>query len=535
MSTTSQGIVYLVGAGPGDPGLITLRAIECLSISEVVIHDRLINSMLFKYAPNAEWIDVGKKPHHHPVPQDQINSLLIEKALSGKIVTRLKGGDPFVFGRGGEEALALVKAGVHFEVVPGVSSAIAVPAYAGIPVTHRDIAQSVIFLTGHGSKEEAPISTWECLAGVEGTLVFLMGVHNLPYIVKGLVNGGRSTKTPVALIEQGTSNFQKSYIGTLENIVDRAKNANPPAIIIIGDVVKLNETLQWFENQQTRPLFGLRILDTRPVIQKSLLEEEKLTTHQNNGYIEADDFSSRLSALGATVIPMPSFSLVPSSDLGAIDKIISHITQPATDHISYDWIVFSSAIAVEIFFNHLSLREYDARLLSGISIGVLDKDAAQSLAEFHIHIDYEFSSSNQECLSAELQSIVEKRVLWIHSGAEAQEIQLAMSRSNIRLDELVTCRLVTSPPDESCLRPLLDGKADVITFFDTFAYHQLAKNLQAAKLDGRVATTLNRFNIACSDPWVADVVRSSGVRVDIIAGGNTIPEMTEALVKWRVH
>jgi uroporphyrin-III C-methyltransferase len=252
----SGGMVFLVGAGPGDPGLLTLRGMECLQRADVVVHDRLANQQLLAYADQAEFIDVGKQPDHHPVPQAQINAILVEEAIKGKVVVRLKGGDPFVFGRGGEEAQALVEAGIPFEVVPGVTSAIAVPAYAGIPVTQRKTACSVAFITGHSAGSKPLDLNWQALAQGVDTLVFLMGVHNLPFIVVSLMEGGRSLDTPVALIEQGTLPEQKVVVGTLSDILEKAVEIKPPAIIIVGEVVNLHSKLDWFKPNLELSLIG---------------------------------------------------------------------------------------------------------------------------------------------------------------------------------------------------------------------------------------------------------------------------------------
>jgi uroporphyrinogen III methyltransferase / synthase len=252
----SGGIVFLVGAGPGDPGLLTLRGLECLQKADVVVHDRLANQQLLAYADQAELIDVGKQPDHHPVPQAQINAILVEEAGKGKVVVRLKGGDPFVFGRGGEEAQALVEAGIPFEVVPGVTSAIAVPAYAGIPVTQRETACSVAFITGHSAGSKPLDLNWPALAQGIDTLVFLMGVHSLPFIVESLVEAGRSPETPIALIEQGTLPEQKVVTGTLADILEKATEIKPPATIIVGDVVKFHSTLDWFKPNLEFSLVG---------------------------------------------------------------------------------------------------------------------------------------------------------------------------------------------------------------------------------------------------------------------------------------
>jgi uroporphyrinogen III methyltransferase/synthase len=241
------GVVYLVGAGPGDPGLLTIRGLECLRAADVVVHDRLANNELLGYAPQAELIDVGKLPDHHPIPQVQINAILIEKARGGKIVVRLKGGDPFIFGRGGEEAQALVEANIRFEVVPGVTSAIAVPAYAGIPVTQRGIACSVAFITGHSAGSRPLELDWDALARGVDTLVFLMGVSSLPFIIESLMKAGRPADTPVALIEQGTLPEQKVVTGTLLDIWKKSSEIRPPSIIVIGKVVGLHTQLSWFQ------------------------------------------------------------------------------------------------------------------------------------------------------------------------------------------------------------------------------------------------------------------------------------------------
>jgi uroporphyrin-III C-methyltransferase len=241
------GVVYLVGGGPGDPGLLTLRGLECLKSADVVVYDRLANNQLLTYAPQAELIDAGKLPDHHHIPQPQINALLVEKARAGRTVVRLKGGDPFVFGRGGEEAQALVEAGIRFEIVPGVTSAIAVPAYAGIPVTQRGMAESVAFITGHYAGSNPLDLNWQALAQGVDTLVFLMGVRSLPMIVSSLIDAGRASDTPVAVIEKGTLAEQRVVVGTLANIMGSADEIQAPSIIVVGEVVNLHSTLKWFK------------------------------------------------------------------------------------------------------------------------------------------------------------------------------------------------------------------------------------------------------------------------------------------------
>ncbi len=261
MTMAGSGKVYLVGAGPGDPKLLTLRGLECLQRAEVVVYDRLVDPALLLYAPlQAECIYAGKERGHHTLPQEEINALLIDRARQGKVVVRLKGGDPFVFGRGGEEAEALAAAGIPFEVVPGVSSAVAVPAAAGIPVTHRALASSFTVVAGHeGAGSATPQLDWAALARSGGTLVFLMGVTNLPEIVTQLVSHGRSPQTPVALVRWGTWPEQETITGTLADITARAaaRHFGPPAVIVVGEVVALRERLGRAEQL---PLFGRRVV-----------------------------------------------------------------------------------------------------------------------------------------------------------------------------------------------------------------------------------------------------------------------------------
>jgi uroporphyrinogen III methyltransferase/synthase len=327
---TEKGRVYLIGAGPGDPGLFTLKGVECLKRADVVVYDYLAGKPLLGYArPDAELVYVGKKGGNHTMEQEDINQLLVDKGLEGHIVARLKGGDSFIFGRGGEEALALHKAGVPFEVVPGISSAYSVPAYAGIPVTHRGLTTDVAFITGHEdpTKAESTIK-WDRISTGVGTLVFLMGVKNLPYIVEQLVANGRPEDTPIALVRWGTTTRQQTLTGTLTDIVDKVKQSGfkAPAITVVGEVVKLREELRWFED---RPLFGKRIVVTRSRSQ-------------------ASDLMAELESLGAVPVEFPTIKVVPPPDGfaaldGAIEKMRNSSEGP------WDWLLFTSVNGVERF------------------------------------------------------------------------------------------------------------------------------------------------------------------------------------------
>ncbi|HSO71845.1 MAG TPA: uroporphyrinogen-III C-methyltransferase, partial [Thermodesulfobacteriota bacterium] len=296
MSKSASGIVYLIGAGPGDPGLMTVRGLELIRRADCIVYDYLANeAFLLEASPQAEIIYVGKKGGDHTLPQKDINQLLVDKARAGKTIVRLKGGDPYIFGRGGEEAQELVRHGIPFEVVPGISSAIAVPAYAGIPLTHRQHASLVSFITGHEdpTKHESSIP-WEVLAKSPGTLVFLMGVKNLDDICRKLRTHGKSAATPAAVIHRGTTPEQRSISGTLENIAQKVEAAQlaPPAIFVVGSVVELQSELNWFE---TRPLWGKRILVTR-------------SRHQASAFVKL------LTEYGATCLEAPTIEIFPPDD-----------------------------------------------------------------------------------------------------------------------------------------------------------------------------------------------------------------------------
>jgi uroporphyrinogen III methyltransferase/synthase len=340
---TKQGFVYLIGAGPGDPGLFTIKGMKILAKSDVVIYDRLIGQEILDYArKDAELIYVGKASSDHALPQDEINKLLVQKAQEGKIVARLKGGDPFVFGRGGEEALYVHEHGLEFAIIPGITSAVAVPAYAGIPVTHRDVASSFAVITGHEKpgKEVSSIQ-WDKIATGIGTLVFLMGVENLEFIVTNLVNAGRNQNTPVALVRRGTFPDQAVLSGTLANIVSKVQQADfkSPAIIIVGETVNLRTELKWRENS---PLWGAKILVTRARAQASELVE-------------------RIRDEGGEALEFPSIEIVKESDLNALYGAFEAIND-------YAWIIFTSVNAVDIFFEELNQQGIDIRQLQGIKI-----------------------------------------------------------------------------------------------------------------------------------------------------------------------
>lgn len=384
-------MVYLVGAGAGDVGLLTLRARELLQAADVVIYDRLADDAILNFCADAKKIYVGKEAGKHTLKQAEINRLLVEEALRNKIVVRLKGGDPFVFGRGGEEALYLRENDLPFEVVPGVTSAVAVPAYAGIPVTHRGVATSFAVVTGHEDPNK-PESTvrFDKLATAVDTLIFLMGVANLPQIVSKLIEYGRPPETPAALIRWGTKPAQEVTVTTLAE----APNAKilPPAIFIVGEVVNLREQLKWFE---TRPLFGKRILVTRARAQASKL-------------------SSALRDLGAAVVECPTIKIAaPSDDFQQLDAAIKNLR-------GFDWTIFTSANGVEQFFERLRLHGLDARALK--KVAAIGSATAEKLSTFGIIADVVPKNFVAESLAAALKNFVGGKKVLIARAEVARDV-----------------------------------------------------------------------------------------------------------------
>jgi len=374
----SAGKVYLVGAGPGDLGLVTLRAKECIEIADVIIYDHLTNPEMLGWArDDAEVIYAGKRAGEHTLVQNEINKLLIENAKAGKQVVRLKGGDPFVFGRGAEEAKAIVEAGVGFEVVPGVTSAIAGPAYAGIPVTHRAENSHVTFFTGHEdpSKEKSAID-YAALARLGGTQVMLMGVERMNAITREMLANGVRPDLPVALVRWATTGRQHTLVGTLENIAQRAAEAGfePPAVAVFGEVVALRKDLGWFEG---RPLSGKRIVVTRTRKQAGVL-------------------TSQLRALGADVIELPTIRIEPPAGLREFGELVQ-------DAHAYDWIVFTSTNGVDSFFEMFFKLYDDAREIGGAKIAAIGPATAQRVRDFHLHVDLQPADFVAEAIVREFQ------------------------------------------------------------------------------------------------------------------------------------
>lgn len=508
--THSTGKVFLIGAGPGDPGLITLKGVECIRAAQVVVYDYLAGKELLGYAPaGAELIYAGKKGGTHAMNQEDINDLLVAKGLAGKTVARLKGGDSFIFGRGGEEALALRRARVPFEVIPGVSSAYAVPACAGIPVTHRGVAADVAFITGHEdpAKPESMIK-WDKISTGVGTLVFLMGVKNLSLIVENLIRSGRSPETPVALIRWGTTPRQETITGNLSNIVDQARERGfqAPAITVVGEVVKLREELRWFED---RPLFGRRVVVTRSRAQASVLTQA-------------------LAAAGAEPVEFPTIKVVPpAGGYADLDAAIGGLKGKAAP--AYDWIIFTSVNGVDHFFTRFDLVA-DVRDLKGIKLGAIGPATAASLRERGLKPDFVPPEYRAESIVDGLLGlgIKGKRVL-IPRAKEAREVlPESLAAAGARVKVVTAYETVRDDGGADRMRRMIaSGEIDIITFTSSSTVRNFAAILNGMDLAGIPASVI----IACIGPVTAETARGLGLRVDIVAEKFTIPGLMEAVVK----
>ncbi|MDP6357084.1 MAG: uroporphyrinogen-III C-methyltransferase, partial [Planctomycetota bacterium] len=380
-SPPKQGIVYLAGGGPGDPGLITVKGMKCLQRADVVVYDSLVNTSLLRHArPECELIFVGKRAERKWMDQESINELLVDRGQQGQTVVRLKGGDPCLFARGGEEAEALSGAGVPFEFVPGVSSATAVPAYAGIPVTHRHFTSSLAVVTGHRHPEK-PMTPeeWQRIATSAGTMVFVMGAKRLDEIAGNLVEYGRSPDTPVAITQWGTLPEQRTVEGTLENIVERfeAAGMGAPAVMILGDVVSLRSALQWYEK---KPLFGQRIVVTR-------------SQHQASALVDLLEF------FGAETLEFPTIQIEPVGDNGPLDEQLLKLN-------SFDWLVFTSVNAVDAVFDRLNRLGLDARALAGVKLCAIGPATSNALEGCRLRVDLMPTKFKAESIVEELGKVV---------------------------------------------------------------------------------------------------------------------------------
>jgi uroporphyrinogen III methyltransferase/synthase len=499
-----SGKVYLVGAGPGDPGLITLRGAACIAGADAVVYDYLAAPELLSHArQGAEKIYVGKQGGAHTLSQEGINLLLVNLAAGGKTVCRLKGGDPFVFGRGGEEAEALVAAGIPYEVVPGVTSAVAAPAYAGIPVTHRRLTPAVAFVTGHEEpgKEVSGID-WPALARGIGTLVFFMGVKNLPQIAARLVAHGRDPGTPVALVQWGTTARQRTVVGTLADIVARVARAGlqAPAITVVGEVVGLREKLAWFEK---RPLFGRRIVVTRAREQ-------------------ASDLVTRLAEMGAACWECPTIQVAPPEDWAPVDNAIAGLER-------FDWLIFTSVNGVDRFFGRMLALGRDARALGRARTAVIGPATAERLKAHGVLSDIVPRSFRAEAIvEAFRHEPLQGRRILLPRALEARLVlPEALGRMGAEVQEVAVYRTVAAGDGAELRRRLAAGEVDWVTFTSS----STARNFHALLPPGEVQPLMARVRVAAIGPVTADTARSLGLRVDLVAERFTIPDLCRALAE----
>ncbi len=508
MRSSIKGKVYLVGAGPGDPGLLTIRARECIKEAGVVVYDNLANKAFLDYArEGAELIYVGKRGGSHTMNQEDINRLLCEKAGEGLKVVRLKGGDPFIFGRGGEEAQELVRAGIPFEVIPGVTSAIAVPAYGGIPLTHRDYTATVAFITGHEdpAKEESNID-YEKLATGAGTLVFLMGMGNLGEIARMLIRHGRRPDTPVAVIHRGTTPLQRSVVGKLRDIADIAEKEGigPPGIIVVGEIVNLRSELNWFEK---RPLFGKRIVVTRAREQ-------------------ASDFLKGLTGLGADCIEFPTIEVVPPSSWDGLDRAIRSLD-------SYQWVLFTSVNGVRYFFKRMEINGKDSRDLKGVKVGAIGPRTAEAIQERGIRPDLVPNEYRAEALiEAFKQEGAGDLKILLPRAAEAREILPGeLKGMGARVDVVEAYRTVMPEAGAENVRTMLEkGEIDMVTFTSSSTVRNFMAMFKGK--DDQVRRWMERVAVACIGPVTARTAEEKGLRVALAPKEYTIDSLISAIVDY---
>ena len=500
-----NGKVYLVGAGPGDPKLITLKGIECLQRADVVIYDLLINVKLLEHCPaQTEKIYGGKMIGEQEERQAEIDDLMIRHAKAGKTVVRLKGGDPFIFGRGGEEALTLVEAGINFEVVPGITSAIAAPAYAGIPLTHRNYSSSVAFVTGHSAALKADSAIrWEQLATGVDTLVILMGVGHLHEITARLIQHGRAPDTPISLVHWGTTPQQKTLEGTLADIAQKTEKVNfrNPAAIVIGDVNVLREQLGWFDQKQ---LFGRRIIVTRARAQ-------------------ASGFAECLESYGAEVIQFPTIETQPIPDNAALDRAIAQLA-------TYNWVIFTSVNAVEYFYCHVRENGKDTRSLGNARICAVGQKTVAALDQIGIHADYVPSQYRGAVLAAELEGVKGQKVLLPRASIAADDLPNGLRDRGAIVDVIPIYETVKAGAEgrEALEADLRNGRIDMVTFTSSSTVTNFLEMFDSPPS----AALLNQVHIAVIGPSTEATVKAHGFTADIVAQQASVESLAEEIVKF---
>lgn len=509
------GKVYLVGAGPGDARLITLKGLECLEKADVVVYDRLANpSLLTRMKCDAVKIYVGKTMNRHTMKQEEINNLLVEHALSGRTVIRLKGGDPTIFGRVGEEAGVLRQHGIPYEIVPGITAAIAVPAYAGIPVTHRDIASSLSIITGHESQDKLDQSIhWDKLTQATGTLVFMMGLTKIGYIAEQLIQHGRQPETPVALIRWGTRAEQAVLTGTLENIEQKvlAAGFEPPAVIVVGEAVRQREMLKWAEDM---PLFGARILVTRSRSQASELVRQ-------------------IEDLGGETYEFPVIETVMPTSPERLDetgKALQHLEQ-------YDWVFFTSVNGVEYFFKHLDRLGKDIRGLHSARIAAVGPATKEALRRYGIAAEELPSHFQAEGLleAYDHQMTTGQKVLLPRGNLARAWLPEVLKDRGLEVTDAVMYETVPAgEADEELLKLLAQGGIHAVTFTSSSTVTNFLAALKNMGVTDS-ARALGGSAICCIGPLTAKTAREAGLDVTVMAEQSTIPSLVDGLLAWKLN
>lgn len=497
-----KGKVYLIGAGPGDAKLLTVKGLEKVREADVIIYDRLVSSKILAEArPEAQRIYVGKKSGRHSRKQAEVNEILLSQATQGKIVARLKGGDPFVFGRGGEETSALVAEGIPFEVIPGVSSAHAVPAYAGIPVTLRGKASSLAIVTGHEAdgKKDSGVD-WEKMATGPATLVFLMGLRNISFITGQLIKYGRSPETPVAVITEGTLSTQKTIVAQLREIATEVKRAKlePPAVIVIGDVVTFRDQLAWFEKL---PLFGKTILITRP-------------RHQ------ARDLARALEDLGAETLALPTIKIIPPESYEALDKSLGELS-------TYDWVLFTSVNGVDFFMKRLWEKRRDLRALAGLKVAAIGPATARRLSEVGILSDLIPKEYRAEGLLEALSEMDPSglKILIPRAKVAREILPQELKKMGAEVDVVPVYSTV---PDEDAAHEIKErlgsNTIDIVTFTSSSTVNNFSKIVDAQIISD------SKVKVACIGPITASTAEELDFPVHMIATEYTVPGLVSAII-----
>ena len=498
-----MGKVYLVGAGPGDPGLFTIRGSECIRKADVVIYDRLVHPDIVAQAPpEAELIYVGKASSTHTMRQDDINRLLVAQAKEGKTVVRLKGGDPFVFGRGGEEAQVLARNGVQFEIVPGITSAVAVPAYAGIPITQRGYCSTFGIITGHEDPTKTQSSIkWDKIATGIDTIVFLMGVENLSNIVTELTTNGRDPSTPVALVRWGTRAEQETLVGTLSDIVEKVQRTGfkSPAVTVVGEVVALREELRWFDN---RPLFGKKVLVTRSRDQASALSEA-------------------LRDQGAEPIEFPVIRISPPESFVYVDAALNRIED-------YDWLIFTSANGVHATLDRVRQLGRDVRSLRGPKVAAIGPKTAQAVRDTGINVDFVPTEFVAEAVVRDFPEPPDAKRILILRARDAREVLPEKLKEQGAHVDVVAC-YQTQIEDSGTPRVkelLAAGEIDVVTFTSSSTVTNFVKLLG----EGDDISLPPDTRVACIGPITAQTATDHGLKPDVVADEYTIEGLVAAIV-----